>query len=66
MLYLFCEGCMKSMQEKCCIFVFLGDLEAAIFRIPKKVLELAMRRKGIPYVLVGSVMSLYDGARTRV
>ena len=29
-------------------------------------LEWALRKKGIPYVLVRSVMSLYDGAKTRV
>ena len=28
--------------------------------------EWAMRKKGIPDVLVRSVMSLYDGAKTRV
>ena len=28
--------------------------------------SVTLRRKGIPEVLVGSVMSLYEGARTRV
>ena len=42
------------------------DLEKALNRVPRKLLEWAMRKKGIPQVLVRSVMSLYDGAKTRV
>ena len=34
--------------------------------MPRKVLDWALRKKGIPEVLVRSVMSLYEGARTRV
>ena len=33
---------------------------------PRKVLEWVMRKKGIPEVLDRSVMSLYEGAKTRV
>ena len=42
------------------------DLQKAFDRVPRKVLEWAMRKKGIPEVLVRSVMSLYEGAMTRV
>ena len=42
------------------------DLGKAFDRIPRKVLEWAMFKKGIPDVLVGSVMSLYAGAGTGV
>ena len=42
------------------------DLEKAFGRVPRKVLEWAMRMKGIPEVLVRLVMSLYEGAKTRV
>ena len=42
------------------------DLEKSIGRVPRKVLELAMRKKGILEVLVRSVMSLYERAKTRV
>ena len=42
------------------------DLEKAIGAIPSKELEWAMRKKGIPEVLVISVMSQYEGAKMRV
>ena len=38
----------------------------AIDRVPRKVLEWALRKKEIPEVLVRSVMSLHEGAKTRV
>ena len=46
------------------IYLFCGH--GAFDRVPRKVLEWAMRKKGIPEVVVRSVMSLYEGARTRV
>ena len=42
------------------------DLETAFDRVPRKVLEWVMRKKGIPEVLARSVMSLYEKAKTRV
>ena len=42
------------------------DLEKAFDRVSWKVLEWAMRKKGIPEVLVRSVISLYERAKTRV
>ena len=42
------------------------DPEKAFIRVPRKVLEWALRKQGIPEVLVGSVMSLYEGAKSRV
>ena len=42
------------------------NLEKAIDRVPRKVLEWAMSNKGIPEVLVRSVMSLYERTKTRV
>ena len=41
-------------------------LEKAYDRVPGKVLEWALRKKGIPEVLVRSVMSPYEGVKTRV
>ena len=40
------------------------DPEKAFDRVPTKVLEWAMRKKGLPDILVRSVMSLYEGAKT--
>ena len=42
------------------------DLEKAFDRVPRKVLELSVRKKGIQEDLVRSVMSFYEGAKTRV
>ena len=42
------------------------DLETSFDRIPRKILEWAMRKKEIPEVLLRSLMSLYEGARTRI
>ena len=41
------------------------DLEKALGRLLRKVFKWAMRKKGIPEVLVRSVMSLHDGTKTR-
>ena len=46
--------------------VFFVVLVKAFYRVPRKVLEWAMRKKGMPEVLVRSVMSLYEGAKMRV
>ena len=48
------------------LYMCFVDLEKAFDRVPKKVMKWAMRKKGIPEVLVRSVMSLYEGAKTRV
>ena len=45
--------------------MYFVDIEKALDRVPRKVLEWAMRKKGIPEVLVRSVMSLHEGAKTR-
>ena len=42
------------------------DPEKAFDRVPRKVLEWALRKKGIPDASVRSVMSLCEGAKTRV
>ena len=42
------------------------DLDKAFVRVPRKVFEWALRRTEIPEVLIRSVMSLFEGAFTRV
>ena len=42
------------------------DIDKALDRVPRKVLEWAMRKRGIPEVMVRSVTSLCEGAKTRV
>ena len=46
-----------------CLFV---DLEKAFDRVPRKVVEWAMRKSVVPEVMVRAVMSLYEGVKTRV
>ena len=62
---------LKRMQEEYHakgkkLYMCFVNLEEALDRVPRKVLEWTLRKKGIPKVLVISVMSLYDGAKTRV
>ena len=42
------------------------DLDKAFDRVPRKVLEWTLRKQGIPDVFMRAVMSLYEGAKTRV
>ena len=42
------------------------DLEKAFDRVPRKDVEWAMRKKGIPETLVRAVISLYKGARIKM
>ena len=42
------------------------DLEKAFDRVPRRVMEWAMRKKGLPEILAKAVMSLHEGAETKV
>ena len=42
------------------------DLEKAFDRVPRRVIECAMRKKGLLEILVKAVMSLYEEAETKV
>ena len=54
----------RGKEKKLCkCFV---DLEKAFDRVPIKVVEWALRKKGFAEVLVQAVMSLYEGLRTNV
>ena len=56
------EFCRRE-KKLCMCFV---DLEKTFDRVPRKVMEWALRRKGLAEVLVQAVMSLYEGSRTKV
>ena len=62
---------LRRMQEEYHVngkklYMCFVDLVKAFDRVPREVFKCTMREKGIPDVLVGSVMSLYEGAKTRV
>ena len=48
------------------LYMCFVDLEKAFDRVPRRVLEWAMRKRGIPEAMVRAVMSLYEGEKTRV
>ena len=48
------------------IYMCFVDLEKTFDRVPRRVLEWAMRKKGLPEILVKAVISLYEGAETKV
>jgi len=48
------------------LYMCFVDLEKAFNRVPRKVMEWAMRKKGLPKAMVKAVMSLYKGSKTRV
>ena len=61
---------VRRMQEeyrnnKKKLYICFVDIEKAFDRVPRKVMEWAMRKKGLPEVIVRAVMSLYHGAKTK-
>ena len=48
------------------LYVCLVDIEKAFDRVPRKVIEWAMRKKDLLEVIVRAVMSLYCGGKTKV
>ena len=48
------------------LFICFVDLEKAFDRVPRKVIEWALRKKLVPERLVQAVMSMYKGAKTWV
>ena len=57
---------MQEEYQKKDMYVCFVDMEKAFDRVPRKVMEWATRKKGLSEVIVRAVMSLYDGAKTRV
>ena len=57
------EEYLDKENKLCMSFV---DLEKAFGRVPAGVSEWAISKRGIPEAMVRAVMSLYEGAKTRV
>ena len=58
------RGVLRQGEEV--VYMCFVDLEKAFHRVLKRVLEWAMKKMGIPEAMVRAVMSLYEGAKTRV
>ena len=52
----------KEYQKK--LYMCFFDMEKAFNRVPRKVMEWAIIKKGLLEVMVRAVMSLYNGAKT--
>ena len=62
---------LRRMQESYLeknrkLFIYFVDLEKAFDRVPRKMIEWALRKKLVLERLVQAVMSIYKGAKTRV
>ena len=53
-------------RAKAVLYMCFVDLEKAFDKVPRKVMEWALRKKGTAKVLVEAVISLYEGSRTKV
>ena len=61
---------LRRMQDEFCgrekkLYMCFVDLEKAFDRAPRKVMEWALRKKGLAEMLVHAVMRLYEGSRTK-
>ena len=62
---------VRRMQEeyrdkKKKLYMCFVNIEKAFDGVPRKVMQWAMRKKGLPEVIVRTVMSLYYGAKTKL
>jgi hypothetical protein len=53
-------------RKKRKLYMCFVDLEKAFDRVPRKVIEWALRKKAVNERLVGAVVRLYEGAKTKV
>ena len=62
---------LRRLQEECHakgkkLYMCFVDLDKSLDRVPRKVMDWAMRKKGIPEVFVSSAMCLYEGVKPKV
>ena len=48
------------------LYMCYMDLKKAFERVARRVMQWALRKKGLPKILVKAVMSLYEGLKTKV
>ena len=48
------------------LYMFFVHLEKAFDRVPKRVLQWTLRKKGLPQILVKAMMSLHKGSKTKL
>ena len=58
------QGEYLDLEKK--FYMCFIDLDKAFNRVLRKVLKWAVRKRGIPEVMVRAMMSLYEGSKTRV
>ena len=56
----------QEYQKDKKLYMCFVDMGKAFDRVQRKVMKWAMRKKGLAEVMVRAVLSLYDGAKTRV
>ena len=56
----------KYLGKKKFLYYCFVDLKKAFDKVPRKVIEFALRKKGVEEKLVQTVMRLFEDARTRV
>ena len=62
---------LRQLQEKYCmkkrpLYHIFVDMEKAFDRVPRKAIQWALRRQGVPEQLVKQVMLLYNEASSKV
>ena len=56
----------KHQKKDKKLYMCFVDMEKTLNRVPRKVMEWAIRKKDLSEVMIQAIMSLHDGAKTRV
>ena len=57
---------VECRDKKKKLYMCFVSIEKTFDIVPRKVMKWAMRKKGLPEVIVRAVMNLYHGAKTKV